>query len=178
MLDSQDRLGVDRWARYTFCRGNTLHVAAVAACRHQWRRRWGRRGGAAVGEEVAEVVVRFCARAAMRSAETSWWQCRRGAVAAASRRFSPERIGSRLGFRWGKLGGGEPHISIHQSPPHLYRAARREPTSLILGIRARVKGPVGRWANGWRSIPTFSPLISSYIFTFYIFYFFSYFITG
>ena len=89
LLDSQDRLGVDRWARYTFCRGNTLHVAAVAACRHQWRRRWGRRGGAAVGEEVAEVVVRFCARAAMRSAETSWWQCRRGAVAAASRRFSP-----------------------------------------------------------------------------------------
>ena len=45
---------------------------------------------------------------------------------------------------------------------------------LGLGPRSgrKVKGPVGRWANWWRSIPTFSPLISSLYFHLHIFYFF------
>jgi len=50
----------------------------------------------------------------------------------------------------------------------IYGTARRGPTSRLLGwaspIRTRVKGPVRRWANWWRSILTFSPLISPYTF--------------
>jgi hypothetical protein len=37
-------------------------------------------------------------------------------------------------------------------------------------IRAQVKGPVGHWASWWRSIPTFSPLISSYTFNFRLYF--------
>ena len=50
----------------------------------------------------------------------------------------------------------------------IYGTARRGPTSHLLGwaspIRTRAKGPVRRWANWWRSILTFSPLISPYTF--------------
>ena len=44
----------------------------------------------------------------------------------------------------------------------IYGTARRGPTSRLLSwaspIRTRVKGPVCRWANWWRSILTFSIL--------------------
>ena len=50
----------------------------------------------------------------------------------------------------------------------IYGTARRGPTSHLLDwaspIRMRVNGPVRRWANWWRSILTFSPLISLYTF--------------
>ena len=72
-------------------------------------------------------------------------------------------------LRWGIVTAGEPRILSRQSPPPLYRLRDGgPPASSWAGPRSgrKVKGPVGRWANWWRSIPTFSPLISSYTFTF------------
>ena len=72
-------------------------------------------------------------------------------------------------LRWGIVAAGEPRNLSRQSSPPFYRlrAGAHQPR-LGLGPRSgrEVKGPVGRWANWWRSIPTFSPLISSYTFTF------------
>ena len=114
--------------------------------------------------------MKFCARSATRSAVAG--------AGGASRRFSPSLIGSWLGFRWGKLVGGEPRALSCQSPSCLYGATRWGPTSLILGwalpIRARVKGPVDRWANWWRSTQHSPPwshllLLASYVLLLFIF---------
>ena len=88
-----------------------------------------------------------------------------------SRRSQPS-LSISLGFEVGNGGGSdEPRTLSCQSPPPLYRAARRGPTSLFLGwaplIRARVKGP--NMAVGPSLVEinlTFSPLISSYTFNF------------
>ena len=63
----------------------------------------------------------------------------------AFRRSQPS-LSISLGFEVGNGGGSDkPRTPSCQSPPPLYRAARRGPTSLFLSwaplIRARVKGP-------------------------------------
>ena len=85
----------------------------------------------------------------------------------ASRRSQPS-LSINLGFEVGNGGGcDEPRAPSCQSPPPLYRATRRGPTSLFLGwvplIRARVKGPDMAVGPSLVEINlTFSLLISSY----------------
>jgi hypothetical protein len=57
-----------------------------------------------------------------------WSSCAGG----ASRHCSPPSLIG-LGFEVGNSGGDEPHILSCHSPPPLYRAVRRGPTSLVLG---------------------------------------------
>ena len=72
-------------------------------------------------------------------------------------------------------------VSRATNPTSLfYMALRDGGPPAMLGwaspIRTRVKGPVGRWANWWRSTLTFSPLISSCLFTYLNLYFQHFFI--
>ena len=127
----------------------------ASVCRFPWPRRGGlsTSGSGSSGGDVAVVM-----------ALQRW----RGGT---SRRCQPS-LSISLGFEVGNGGGSdEPRTPSCQSPPPLYRAARRGPTSLFLGwaplIRARVKGP--NMAVGPSLVEinlTFSPLISSYTFNF------------
>ena len=60
-----------------------------------------------------------------------------------------------LGMRSGTVAAANLVTPATGAPPSIYGTARRGPTSLSLGwalpIRARVKDPVGRWTNWWRS---------------------------
>ena len=89
-------------------------------------------------------------------------------LVAASRRFSASLL-DRSRFRTVGIVVATNLVSSAAVPTSsIYGTARRGPTSHLLGwaspIRTRVKGPVRRWANWWRSILTFSPLISPYTF--------------
>ena len=114
---------------------------------------WVRRGSGSSGGDVAVVT------ALRRWRGGASWRCQ-------------PSLSISLGFEVGNDGGSdEPRTLSCQSPPPLYRAARRGPTSLFLGwaplIRARVKGP--NMAVGPSLVEinlTFSPLISSYTFNF------------
>jgi hypothetical protein len=73
------------------------------------------------------------------------------------------------GLRWGTETVATANLMLLVGLPHLYLYGWTPP------IKARGQGPVGRWANWWRSILTFpDPLISSYTFNFIPFKFFMY----
>ena len=119
-------------------------------------------------------LVELCARAAMVDAVGRRSRRRRrsrgagagGGFPSLSAPPSLDRV--RVWMVGTVVAAGEPRDQC-RSPHLLYiYTARRGPTSHLLGwaspIRTRVKGPVRRWANWWRSILTFSPLISPYTF--------------
>jgi len=89
-------------------------------------------------------------------------------LVAASRRFSAS-LSDRSRVRTvGNSGGGEPRVLCHS--PHLlyiwHCATGANQPSIGLGVPDQdvSQGPSCRWANWWRSILTFSPLISPYTF--------------
>jgi len=83
--------------------------------------------------------------------------------------FSPP-LSIGLGYlRWGTVAAA--NLITRAVSPHLLFigcATGAHQPCLGLGPRSgrEVKGPVGPTANWWRSIPSFSPLISSYTFIF------------
>ena len=90
------------------------------------------------------------------------------ALVAASRRFNAS-LSIGLGLGWWDTVAATNLVTWAAVPTSsIYGTARRGPTIHLLGwaspIRTRVKGPVRRWANWWRSILTFSPMISPYTF--------------
>ena len=113
--------------------------------------------------------VKICARAAT-GGEDLWQLRRRSSNGVLAFPVAAAPLSDRVWvLRWGIVAADEPRVLSSQSPPPLYRLRDGgPPASSWAGPRlgCEVKGPVGRWANWWRSIPTFSPLISSYTFTF------------
>ena len=126
---------------------------------------WRRRRRAGVADEAPHGVG---ARGRRTRSRGGRWRC--GAVAAASRHFSAPSL-DRIRVRTVGIVAVTNLVTSAAVPTSsIYGTARRGPTSRLLGwaspIRTRVKGPVSRWANWWRSILTFSPLISPYSFNF------------
>ena len=124
---------------------------------------WRRRRRAGVADETPHGVG---ARGRRTRSRGGRWRC--GAVAAASRRFSAPSLDWIRVRTMGIVAATNLVTSAAVPTSSIYSTARRGPTSHLLGwaspIRTRVKGPVRRWANWWRSILTFSPLISPYTF--------------